>query len=127
MSVIYKIYLIWCLNGKNESLINEKNNLKIIQVGSWIRLSLVDRELLELTKIIKTNSTGIGINIFYEAKMKTEDIIDTWLEKGEKKERKKIVTSHQLPPTASIQEGFSLFTFYITFSKRFAMKNKGIP
>lgn len=67
----------------------KKNNLKIIQVGSWIRLSLVDRELLELTKIIKTNSTGIGINIFYEAKMKTEDIIDTWLEKGEKKKERK--------------------------------------
>lgn len=41
-----------------------------------------------MTKIIKTNGTGIRINIIYGSKMKTEDIVDTRQEKGEEKGKK---------------------------------------
>lgn len=51
---------------------------KTIRIQSilYTRHSLIDREPLQSAQVMKTNGTGIEINIIWEANMKTEDTGD---------------------------------------------------
>lgn len=73
----YKPHGVLLIKIDNEVMKIQFENIRIQSI-SHTRHNTIDGERLKVTQIMKTNGTGIEINIICEENIKTEDTGDKW-------------------------------------------------